>query len=114
MLMLARSESRSRLFFKAASAAFFVKQKKGKPCCCDKTVNVIQKVLVYRAGDAFFSGAGADPVWSEPESAPGPRTSGAGATQKSGGSATLFNSIMRSWSWWSQNYFLDLELEPIL
>ena len=28
MLMLARSESRSRLFFKAAPAAFFGKQKK--------------------------------------------------------------------------------------
>ena len=34
-------------------------------------------------------GAGADPIWSEPESAPGPRNSGAGAAQKSGGSATL-------------------------
>ena len=35
--------------------------------------------------------AGADPIWSEPkpESAPGPRTSGAGAAQKSGCSATL-------------------------
>ena len=32
---------------------------------------------------------GADPIWSEPESAPGPRTSGAGAAQKSGGSTTL-------------------------
>ena len=29
------------------------------------------------------------PIWLEPESAPGPRTSGAGAAQKSGGSATL-------------------------
>ena len=39
----------------------------------------------------FLPGAGADPIWSEPESAPGPRTSGAraGAAQKSGGSATL-------------------------
>ena len=35
----------------------------------------------------FLPGAGADPIWSEPESAPGPRT--AGAAQKSGGSATL-------------------------
>ena len=34
-------------------------------------------------------GAGADPIWSEPESAPGPRTFGAGAAQKSGGSPTL-------------------------
>ena len=41
-------------------------------------------------GAAFFwPGAGADPFWSEPEpeSAPGPRTSG--AAKKSGGSATL-------------------------
>ena len=27
-------------------------------------------------------GSGADPIWSEPESAPGPRTSGAGAAKK--------------------------------
>ena len=37
----------------------------------------------------FLPGAGADPIWSEPESAPGPRTSGAGAARKSGGSTTL-------------------------
>ena len=37
----------------------------------------------------FLPGAGADPFWSEPESAPGPRTSRAGAAQKSGDSATL-------------------------
>ena len=41
----------------------------------------------------FLLGAGADPIWSEPESAPGPRTSGAGAAQKSGGSATLGVSV---------------------
>ena len=35
----------------------------------------------------FLPGAGADPSRSEPESAPGPRPSG--AAQKSGGSATL-------------------------
>ena len=29
-----------------------------------------------------WSGAGADPICSEPESAPGPQTSGAGAAQK--------------------------------
>ena len=51
--------------------------------------------LVYRAGAAwsrlFLPGAGADPSRSEPEpeSAPGPWSSGAGAAQKSGGSATL-------------------------
>ena len=45
-------------------------------------------------GAAFFlSGAGADPIWSEPESAPGPRTSGAGAAKNRGGSVTL---IVRS------------------
>ena len=33
----------------------------------------------------FLTGAGADPIWSEPESAPGPQNSGAGAAQKSGG-----------------------------
>ena len=27
----------------------------------------------------FLPGDGADPIWSEPESAPGPRTSGAGS-----------------------------------
>ena len=30
----------------------------------------------------FLPGAGADPIWSEPESSPGPRTSGAGAAKK--------------------------------
>ena len=37
----------------------------------------------------FLPGAGADPIWSEPESAPGPGTSGARGAQKWGGSATL-------------------------
>ena len=39
----------------------------------------------------FLPGAGADPIWSEPEptSAPGPLTSRAGAAKKSSGSATL-------------------------
>ena len=50
-------------------------------------------MLVYGAGAAwsrlFLPGAGADPIWSEPESAPGPWTSGAGAAQKRGGSTTL-------------------------
>ena len=48
---------------------------------------------MYGAGAAwsrlFLPGAGADPSRSEPESAPGPWPSGAGAAQKSGGSATL-------------------------
>ena len=41
-------------------------------------------------GATFFHGAGADPSRSapEPESAPGPWPPGAGATNKSGGSAT--------------------------
>ena len=38
-------------------------------------------MLLYEAA------AGADPIWSEPESASGPRTSW--AAKKSGGSATL-------------------------
>ena len=42
----------------------------------------------------FLLGAGADPIWSEPELAPGPRTSGAGAAQKSGGSATLQGNVL--------------------
>ena len=32
---------------------------------------------------------GVYPIWTKPESAPRPRTSGAGAVHKSGGSATL-------------------------
>ena len=36
---------------------------------------------------------GANPIWSELESAPGPQTSGAGDTQKSGGSATLGKTL---------------------
>ena len=47
-------------------------------------------------GAAFFlpgAGAVADPIWSEPESAPGPRTSRARAAQKSGSSATLHVSM---------------------
>ena len=48
---------------------------------------------MYGAGAAwsrlFLPGAGADPSRSEPESAPGPWPSEAGAAQKSGGSATL-------------------------
>ena len=45
-------------------------------------------MFVYGAGAAFYlPGAGADPILLEPESAPGPRTSG--AAQKSGCSATL-------------------------
>ena len=50
-------------------------------------------MLEYGAGAAwsrrFLPGAGANPIWSEPESAPGPQTSGAGAAQKSGGSTKL-------------------------
>ena len=40
---------------------------------------------MYGAGAAFLPGA--DPIWSEPELAPGPRIPG--AAQKSGGSVTL-------------------------
>ena len=51
-------------------------------------------MLVYGAGAAFFTGAGADPICLEPESAPGPRTSGAGDAKNSGGSATLSTSAI--------------------
>ena len=51
-------------------------------------------MLVYGAGAALFTGAGADPICLEPESAPGPRTSGAGDAKKSGGSATLSTSAI--------------------
>ena len=50
---------------------------------------------MYGAGAAwsrfFWSGAGADLRRLETELAPGPWLSGAGATQKSGGSATLLS-----------------------
>ena len=50
-------------------------------------------------GRRFLHGAGADPNRSEPEpeSAPGPRLSGAGAAHKSGGYATLiqWSSLFR-------------------
>ena len=56
----------------------------------------MKKKIVYGAGAAwsrlFLPEAGADPVWSEPDSAPGPRTSGARAALKNGGSATLILS----------------------
>ena len=52
----------------------------------------MKTVSVWSQSRLFLPGAGADLIWSEPESAPGPRTSGAGATQKSGGSATLLTS----------------------
>ena len=45
----------------------------------------------------FLPGAGADPIWSEPESAPGLRTSRAGAAQKSGVSATLVQATHGFW-----------------
>ena len=46
-------------------------------------------------GDAFFGlEPEPTPVWSESESAPGPRTSGAGVAQKSGSSATLSTTVL--------------------
>ena len=63
-------------------------------------------MLVYGAGAAwsrlFLPGAGADPSRLEPESAPGPWQTGAGAAQKSGGSATLLKSSSNT------NIFLKL------
>ena len=46
----------------------------------------------------FLPGAGAGPIW--PESAPGPRVSGAGAAQKRGGSA------IRNYSKTSNRYLI--------
>ena len=43
---------------------------------------------VWSRSRLFLPGAGADPIQSGSESALGPQTSGAGAAQKSGGSAT--------------------------
>ena len=60
---------------------------------------------MYGAGAAwshlFLPGAGADPSRSEPESAPGPWRpgAGAGAAQKSGGSATLYTGTAKSVSY---------------
>ena len=48
----------------------------------------MKNVFVWRRSRLFLPGA--DPIWSEPESAPGPRTYG--AAQKRGGSATLLFS----------------------
>ena len=47
----------------------------------------MKNVKVWSRSRLFLSGAEADPILSEAESAPGPRTSG--AAKKSGGSATL-------------------------
>ena len=51
----------------------------------------MQIFSVWSRSRLFLPGAGADPRRSEPESAPGPwpPEAGAGAAQKSGGSATL-------------------------
>ena len=49
----------------------------------------MKNVKVWSRSRLFLSGAEADPILSEAESAPGPRTYGAGAAKKSGGSATL-------------------------
>ena len=70
-------------FFKAAAAASFWQAKK------ESLVVVTKHDLRAIYKSKYDPGAGADPIWSELESAPGPRTSGAGAVQKSGGSATL-------------------------
>ena len=65
-------------------------------------------MLVYGAGAAwsrlFLPGAGADPSRSEPESAPGPWQSGAGAAQKSGGSATLLKNFRKPYNTFWRNY----------
>ena len=55
----------------------------------------MKTVSVWSRSRLFLPRAGADPTWSEPESAPGPRTSGAEAAKKSGGSATLVLAMFR-------------------
>ena len=59
---------------------------------------------VWSRSRLFNPGAGADPsrLEPEPESAPGPWQTGAGAAQKSGGSATLLKSSSNT------NIFLKL------
>ena len=68
------------------------------------------KILGSGAGAAwsriFLPGAGATLLSLEPESAPGPRTSGAGAAQKYGGSATLFGKILPPGNFRAQIYIL--------
>ena len=39
----------------------------------------MKNVRVWSRSRLFLPGAGVDPIWSEPELAPGPQTSGAGA-----------------------------------
>ena len=55
-------------------------------------------------------GAGADPIWSEPESAPGPQNSGAGAAQKSGGN-TFTNFL---WLWSLEEMFYKKNEQQVL
>ena len=43
----------------------------------------------------FLPGAETDPIWPEPESAPGSQTSGAEAAENSAGPATLLNSMLK-------------------
>ena len=74
-------------------------KQKRKPCSCVKKscsnnfLHSIWQILVYGAGAAWsrLFCLEPEPIWSEPEpvSDPEPQTSGAGAAQKSGGSATL-------------------------
>ena len=71
------AESRSRLFKAALSPSF----RKEKPCSCIRN----------EFSSIYTDTVGADPMGSEPEPelAPGPWASRAGAAQKSGGFATL-------------------------
>ena len=66
----------------------------------------------------FLPGAGADPSRSEPESAPGPWPSGAGAAQKSGGSATLHPNMSKKYciqlGLWEHEPHAELEILLLL
>ena len=81
---------RSRYFGRSKAGSFRKAEKKGLVLAISMTsvqfikTNLIQnRLLLINTGNnelkmkKFYSGAGADPIW--PQSAPGPRTSGAGA-----------------------------------
>ena len=116
----------------AGAGSIFLASKKGKPCvvtkndlkavynskcgpkktCINNSLfkNTKGKMLVYRAGAGaawsrfFLPGAGADPIWSEPEAARGPRTSGAGAAQKVAAPQHCLYSLFRTLSMWRYLY----------
>ena len=69
----------------------------------------MKNVSVWSRSRLLWPGAGAGPIWSGLELALGPRTYRAGATQKSGGSATLVGALS-----FLARAELKIELEPEL